>query len=161
MSLGRAYREWNRVLARRKQFDKARAAAELAVNYLRDALKASPESPTYRRHLWDALFDYGQLRIPPQLRQVEAVATDAEELPGLWPDNANSYTQAAWVLIQCAKAAPDRKDELHKRATSVLATGVNQGKLARSSLEQPHFDVIRDRKDFPRPLPPAKPPKAG
>src|SRR5262249_51916055 len=118
-------------------------------------------STTYRRDLWYAYFDYLLLRIPPHLREVEAVARDAEELPRLWPDNADSYTQAAWVLIQCAKAAPDRKDELHGRATRVLAPGVDQGKLDRRRLEQRHFDVLRDRADFRRLLPPAKPPKAG
>jgi hypothetical protein len=161
MSLGRAYTQLEKVLAQRKQIDKARAAAELAVNYLRDALKASRESPTYRRHLWDAYFDYGKLRIPPHPREVEAVATGAEELPRLWPDNADSYTQAAWVLIQCAEAAPDRQAELLERATRVLATGVNQGKLDRRGLQQRHFERLRDREDFRRLLPPAKPPKAG
>ena len=86
---------------------------------------------------------------------------EVEELPRLWPDNPDSYAQAAWFLIQCAEVSPDRRVDYYDRAVHILAQGVNRETLDRKALDQPALQPLRQREDFRRLRNPPKSPVAG
>jgi hypothetical protein len=95
------------------------------------------------------------------LADPEGAAKDAEELPQLQPENPDSYTMSASLLIQCAKKVPsDRQAHFYARATEILREGVVGQKLDPSLLKRNTFDIIRDREDFPRISPAPKSPVA-
>ena len=158
-SLGRAEWQLAKVLMRTNQIAAALAAAELALGHHREALKSSPESPRYRQNLWDDESALSMIRL--KHRDVAGAARDAEELPGISPDNPDSYVQAASLLVQCAGVSPEQKDFFHDRAMKVLGEGVNHGRLDRRLLDLPGLNPLRDREDFRRLRQPPLPPIAG
>jgi tetratricopeptide (TPR) repeat protein len=158
-SLGRADLRSAQALQARDQTDGAREALERAIGYHRAALRSSPESPKYRRYLWDDLTARSLMRLAH--RDVEGAARDAEELPRLLPDNPNSYLQAALLLVQCAERSPDRRASFHDRAMNVLREGVDKHQLDRKQLDNPHLKALGDREDFRRLRQPPKSVPAG
>ena len=147
-SLGRAEWQLAKVLMRTNQVDAALAAAEMASGHHREALKSSPESPRYRQNLWDDEFALSIIRL--KHGDVAGAAADAEELPGLCPDNPDSYVQAAFLLVQCTEGSPEQKVHLYERAMKVLGEGVNQGTLDRRGLDHPGLGPLHEREDFRR-----------
>jgi tetratricopeptide (TPR) repeat protein len=159
-ALGRGYFRLAQALLERGKIDGAREAAERAVAYHRAALESSPESPNYRRYLWDDYCFLPFTRLG--LGDLAGAARDAEELPRIDPDNADSYTQSAYFLIQCAqKASPGQEAPFYDRAVELLRTGVNRRKLDGSRLKDRTFKPLHDREDFRHLLQSPKPPVGG
>jgi hypothetical protein len=143
----------------RKDLEGARSAAEQAAGYHRRALESSPESPKYRRYLWEDYYALAWIRL--KLRDSAGAAKDAEELPRIWPENPKSYVLAAWFLVQGAQASPEQGSDHYDRAIHLLRMGVDQQKLDRKWLDDPLLGALRDREDFRRLRQTPKPPVAG
>jgi tetratricopeptide (TPR) repeat protein len=145
-ALGSAELQRAKVLAWRKEFDRAREAAERAVEHHQAALNSSPESPKYREKLRNDYLALSIIRL--QLRDVAGAARAAEELPRISPDHPTSDLQAAVLLIECATVSPDQRVHFYDRAMNVLVQGVDRQVLGRELLDQDALKSLRDRPDF-------------
>ena len=56
-------------------------------------------------------------------RDVDGRGRDAEELPGISPDNPDSYVQAASLLVQCAGVSPEQKVHLPRSSDESAGRG--------------------------------------
>jgi hypothetical protein len=139
----------------------AREPAEQAVRYQKAALELSPESPRYRRFLWDAHLLLSL--ILSRLGEIEKAALAAEELPNDVPDMIMTYVRAVKLLRDCADRAPtDRKVEYEGRAVQVLKKAVGERVIQDASqLERPEFRALSGHPDFQRLILSLKPPKTG
>jgi len=97
-----------------------------------------------------------------RLREHDAAAKAALELPRVVPDQPTEYLRAAAFLAQCVAlvtkderlASADRErraEEYGGEATAVLRQGVQAGHISDPTvLDQPGFRALIDRPDFQR-----------
>ena len=182
VALGRSFYQWAKTLvgdiaparstARETGgYDKARAAFRQAMLYHQAALESSPESPKYRKMLWDDYAD--ETRILLQFATIEAVAStryrlvedaanSAEQLPRVLPDRVSSYVRAATFLVRCAHAAGDQGGNYFDRAVKVLKKGVEDSVIREAvDLDNRTLDPLKSRDDFQRLRQSLKPPVGG
>jgi tetratricopeptide (TPR) repeat protein len=146
--LGRASFQLAKVLALKQDWAGAREAAVRAESYHRQARKAGPESPIYRKDLLNDLAVLALIRL--ELHDVAGAARDAEEMPRIGPDDPFSYIQAAVSLIRCAAKDPGQEGRFYDRAMELLTVAVTRHLVDPSKLDQKALDPLRDREDFRR-----------
>ena len=121
----------------------ARRLLEQAIPHHRAALEFNRRNQAGRDYLRD---DYGVLAVVlVRLREHDAAAKAALELPRVVPDQATEYLRAAAFLAQCVElvvkderlASADRErraEEYGGEATAVLRQGVQSGHISDPAL---------------------------
>ena len=120
---------------------------------LRIARDADPRNGHYRRFL---LTDWTNLATIHRAQgDHAALASAAEELPRLAPEDPDQYTMAAWNLAEAAdlasndsKLSPSQQKERSRayarRAVELLREAVRRGFDNAEILEAPDFDPLRE-----------------
>jgi len=138
----------------------ARRLLEQAIPHHRAAHEFNRRNQAGRDYLRD---DYGVLTVVlVRLREHDAAAQAALELPRVVPDQATEYLRAAAFLAQCVElvtkderlAAADRErsaEQYGRDAAAVLRQGVEAGRINDpAALDQAGFRALMDRPDFQR-----------
>ena len=160
LALGRTLYSLSGLHFKQGELADARRLLERAIPHHRAALEFNRRNQVGRDYLRD---DYGVLAVVlVRMREHEAAAKVALELPRLVPDQATEYLRAAAFLAQCVElatkdgrlAAADRErlvEQYGGEAVAVLRKGVQEAHISDPALlDQAGFRALRERSDFHR-----------
>ncbi len=160
LALGRTLYSLSGLHFKQGEHANARRLMEQAIPHHRAALEFNRRNQAGRDYLRD---DYGVLTVVlVELREHDAAAKAALELPRLVPDQATEYLRAAAFLARCVELATKderltvadrerRAEEYGGEAAAVLRQGVQAGHISDPALlDQAGFRALIDRPDFQR-----------
>jgi len=160
LALGRTLHSLSGLHFKQAEHVDARRLMEQAIPHHRAALEFNRRNQAGRDYLRD---DYGVLTVVlVELREHDAAAKAALELPRLVPDQATEYLRAAAFLARCVELATKderltvadrerRAEEYGGEAAAVLRQGVQAGHISDPALlDQAGFRALIDRPDFQR-----------
>lgn len=149
-----------RFLAARRMKGDARRQLEQAVNLSHEAATAEPNRGDYRATLRTAYARLSSLLI--ELGEADAAAQAAEEIAGLFPNQADASLESAQLLAQCIPLATGLKGSMGspaadapldehcaRRAAGLLAkVARQQGKSLDELAADPAFAPLVERSEF-------------
>ncbi|MGB2611401.1 MAG: tetratricopeptide repeat protein, partial [Isosphaeraceae bacterium] len=160
LALGRTLYSLSGLHFKQGELAAARRLLEQAIPHHRAALEFNRRNQAGRDYLRD---DYGVLTVVlVRLREHDAAAKAALELPRLVSDQATEYLRAAAFLARCVELATKderltaadrerRAEEYGGEATAVLRQGVQAGHISDPALlDQAGFRALINRPDFQR-----------